>query len=140
MTFNPCDTRIDEGIRLFNERRFFTCHDVFEDYWSELVDPERRFFQGLIHAAVCLFHFEGSNLTGARKMYTSFVAYVSDFAPEFCGIDVARLLSDMEHCLADLLAVRSGYPRGLELDPERIPRITRHPKWKASPPDTQTTA
>ncbi|MEZ6132102.1 MAG: DUF309 domain-containing protein [Planctomycetaceae bacterium] len=125
MTFNPDDPRIDEGIVLFNQQDFFPCHDVFEDFWSEQTGPEKRFFQGLIHAAVCLFHFEGGNLTGARKMYSSFRLYVADFAPEFCGIDVRKLLDDMELCFEDLLAVSSGYPHGLMLKPELIPKIRR---------------
>lgn len=126
MTFDACDERIDQGIALFNQQEFFACHDVFEDFWSELVGPEKPFFQGLIHASVCLFHFEGGNLGGARKMYSSFRAYVGDFAPEFCGIQVQQLLDDMEFCFQDLLAVTSGYPHGLTLKPERIPQITRH--------------
>lgn len=123
MSFDPHDPRIAAGIRLFNEREFFPCHDVFEDLWSELVGPEKPFFQGLIHAAVCLYHFEGDNLSGARKMYSSFVAYVADFAPVFCDIDVQKLLSDMEYCFAQLLAVSGGYPHGLKLNPDRIPII-----------------
>lgn len=125
-TFDAADPRIDEGIRLFNEQEFFACHDVFEDYWSELVGPEKTFFQGLIHAAVCLFHFEGHNLTGARKMYGSFRGYVADFAPTFVGIDVDRLMAEMEICFKELLAVKSGYPHGLTLNPDRIPLIHRH--------------
>lgn len=126
MSFDTNDSRIAEGIRLFNDREFFECHDVFEDFWSELVGPEKTFFQGLIHAAVCLFHFEGGNLTGARKMYSSFRAYVADFEPEFCDIDVRRLVNDMEFCFQELLAVQSGYPHGHELDKSRIPVICRH--------------
>ncbi len=125
MSFDANDSRIDDGIRLFNDQEFFACHDVFEDFWSELVGPEKTFFQGLIHAAVCLFHFEGGNLAGARKMYSSFRAYVSDSAPEFCGIEVQTLMDDMEFCFEELLAVSSGYPHGLTLKPERIPVIVR---------------
>lgn len=126
MTFDSQDSRIDEGIALFNQREFFPCHDVFEDFWSELIGPEKMFFQGLIHAAVCLFHFEGGNMSGARKMYSSFRLYVSDSAPEFCGIQVQQLMDDMEYCFEDLLAA-TGYPHGLQLIPERIPTIVRNP-------------
>ncbi len=125
MEYDADDQRIDEGIRLFNNGEFFACHDVFEDFWSELVGPDRRFFQGLIHAAVCLFHFEGGNLSGARKMYSSFVLYVQDFAPEFCRIRVDDLLSDMEHCFEELLAAKGGYPHGLTLPQDRVPQINR---------------
>ncbi|GAB5443314.1 MAG: hypothetical protein Fues2KO_36630 [Fuerstiella sp.] len=127
LSFDPADGRIDEGIVLFNQREFFACHDVFEDFWSEIAGPDRVFFQGLIHAAVCLFHFEGDNLAGARKMYSSFRMYVGDFAPVFVGIDVERLLSDMEFCFRELAAVQSGYPTGLKLQAERIPAI--HRQW-----------
>ena len=125
MSFDSTDSRIDEAIQLFNEGEFFACHDVFEDFWSELMGSEKTFFQGMIHAAVCLHHFEESNLTGARKMYGSFVRYVSNFAPEFCGIQVQQLMDDMETCFADLLAVSSGYPHGIELKRELLPRISR---------------
>lgn len=131
--FDTDDPRIAEGIRLFNEREFFACHDVFEDFWSELVGPEKTFFQGLIHAAVCLHHFEGSNLGGARKMYGTCNAYLQTFEPVFCGIDVTRLLNDLEFCFEELLAVRQGYPHGLTLRPERIPLI--HPSDPSPPSD-----
>lgn len=125
MSFDPNDARIDEGIRLFNEQEFFACHDVFEEFWSELVGPEKKFFQGLIHASVCLFHFEGGNLSGARKMYGSFVLYVSDFPAHFCGIDVVKLMLDMESCFEELLAAKNGYPHGLTLQVDRIPVMER---------------
>jgi uncharacterized protein len=120
---NTTDCRIAEGIRLFNQREFFACHDVFEDFWSEQLGPEKTFIQGLIHAAVCLFHFDGGNLGGARKMYGSCCAYLQSFEPDFCGIDVARLLRDLEYCFEELLAVKEGYPHGLTLHPDRIPVI-----------------
>jgi len=123
--FDSSDPRIDEGIRLFNAREFFACHDVFEDLWSELIGREKTAIQGLIHASVCLFHFEGGNLSGARKMYGTCVAYLTPFQPDFAGIHVAKLLNDLEFCFAELLAVKTGYPHGLTLDEERIPVIER---------------
>ncbi|MEZ6127002.1 MAG: DUF309 domain-containing protein [Planctomycetaceae bacterium] len=127
-SFNCDDDRIAEGIRLFNDREFFACHDVFEDLWSELVGPEKTFFQGLIHAAVCLFHFEGGNLSGARKMYLSFSAYTAGAGAEFCGIDVQSLREDMQTCFQELLSVPSGspYPRDIVLNSDLIPVIQRN--------------
>lgn len=125
MSFDPSDPRIDEGIRLFNEQAYFECHDVFEDFWSELVGTEKKFFQGLIHAAVCLFHFEGGNLSGARKMYHSFSMYVGAYPADFCDIDLVRLMTEMETCFAELLAAKNGYPRGVELNQQKIPQIHR---------------
>jgi predicted metal-dependent hydrolase len=65
------DPRVQQGIDLFNSGQYFDCHDVFEDYWSELTCAEKSLFQGLIQAAVALFHFEEGNLGGALRMYSS---------------------------------------------------------------------
>ena len=119
------DPRIGEGIRLFNEREFFACHDVFEDFWNELVCPEKPFFQGLIQAAVALFHFEEGNFGGAKRMYQSSRNYMLPFAPSVAGIDVTRLLSQLDACFAELCQPRTLYPTDLQIDPKLIPVIVR---------------
>ncbi|MFN5075598.1 MAG: DUF309 domain-containing protein [Planctomyces sp.] len=40
------DPRVQQGIDLFNSGQYFDCHDVFEDYWSELTCAEKSLFQG----------------------------------------------------------------------------------------------
>ena len=122
---DPDDQRISRGIELFNSQQYFECHDVFEDLWSELTGPERPFFQGLIHAAVCLFHFSECNLGGARKMYMSGVNYLSPFTPTYIGVHTEELINDLDSCFAELMAVQSGYPDHIILDPKRIPVIRR---------------
>lgn len=112
-----------QGIALFNDEEFFACHDVLEEHWSEQVGDDKQFFQGLIHAAVCLFHFGESNFGGAIKMYGSCSRYLAGYAPTFLGLDIAQFLTDLDHCFAELNAVTSGYPKDIELRPERIPKI-----------------
>jgi predicted metal-dependent hydrolase len=58
-----------EGLRLFNEEDFFECHEVFEELWSESQGDDRKFLQGMIQAAVALFHFGNENFGGAKKLY-----------------------------------------------------------------------
>jgi uncharacterized protein len=69
------DPRYLAGILFFNERDFFEAHEVWEDLWAESHGNERRFYQGLIQAAVGLFHFSGGNLGGAVKLYRSSYDY-----------------------------------------------------------------
>ena len=57
-----------EGLRLFNEEDFFECHEVFEELWSESQGDDRKFLQGLIQAAVALFHLE-MRTSAARRSY-----------------------------------------------------------------------
>ena len=117
------DPRYLEGIRLFNDQEFFACHDVLEELWSETLGPERSFYQGLIHAAVALHHFETDNLGGARRMYDSTRRYLEPYAPAYLGLDVERFLREFRACFGELLDAGSVYPAGVTLDPARVPRL-----------------
>lgn len=118
------DPRFDEAIRLFNAREFFACHDVLEEIWSETLE-DREFYQGLIHAAVALFHFGEGNFGGARKMAGSTLRYLTPYQPSCRGVDVARLLEDFGACVAELVRPHSAYPTELQLDDSLIPVIHR---------------
>lgn len=112
-----------EGLRLFNAEEFYECHDVLEELWSDVICDEKQFYQGLIQAAVSLFHFGNENLGGARKLYHSSCRLISPCAPECLGIDVQRFLEDFKYCLQELLEAGDEYPTGVQLRDERIPRL-----------------
>lgn len=112
-----------EGIRLFNEEEFFECHDVLEELWTEIVGDERRFYQGLIQAAVGLFHFGNDNLGGARKMYHAAVDKLKAYPPRCLGMNLEKFLVDLKYCFQELLDAENTYPEGVSLRDERIPRI-----------------
>jgi len=118
------DPRFLEGIRLFNEREFFACHDELEEVWSETLGTDREFYQVLIHAAVALHHFEEGNLGGARKMGASTRRYLQPYAPAHAGVDLMTFLEQFEACFAELCKADGGYPHGVCLDPDRIPTLT----------------
>ncbi len=117
------DPRFTQAIELFNQQEFFACHDVLEELWGETLGPERQFYQGLIHAAISLFHFGEGNLGGARKMYGSAVTYLTPYQPDFMNVDVDRLLSELATAFSELLQPHDGYPSGVALDDRLIPRI-----------------
>jgi predicted metal-dependent hydrolase len=112
-----------EGIRLFNEEDFFECHEVLEELWSETLGREKKFYQGLIQAAVALFHFGNENLGGARKLYQASREKLDPFRPFFQGLDVDKFLAEMKFCFQELLESAQMYPAGVELSDERIPTI-----------------
>jgi hypothetical protein len=117
------DERFRHAIELFNQREFFACHDVLEELWNETLGEEREFYQGLIHAAVALFHFGEGNLGGARKMYGSAVRYLAPYRPQYCSVDLDRLLTQLQVCFNELLQPHDGYPAGLAVDENLIPTI-----------------
>jgi predicted metal-dependent hydrolase len=114
------DPRLTEAVRLFNVREFFACHDVLEELWNETIGPERDLYQGLIHAAVALFHFSEGNYGGARKMYGSAVGYLTAFLPRESAVDLPQFLADLKVAFDPLLSARA-YPAGLSLSEEHIP-------------------
>lgn len=112
-----------EGIRLFNEEEFFDCHEVLEELWSEAAGEEKKFLQGLIQAAVALFHFGNENLGGARKLYESARKNLEPYRPVYMGLDVDQFLEEFRHCFGELLGAAEIYPRGVLLRDEWIPKI-----------------
>lgn len=123
------DPRYLAGILFFNARDFFEAHEVWEDLWADSHGAERRFYQGLIQAAVGLFHFGGGNLGGAVKLYRSSYDYMRTCGSPFLGLDQDAFWAQMARCFGPLLG--PGTPdRGLRPDAALMPAITLDP-----PPD-----
>src|SRR5687768_15843060 len=116
------DPRYLQGIEHFNACDFFEAHEVWEDLWKDYQGPSRKFYQGLIQVAVCLHHFGNGNIRGAKKLYYTSRAYLEAYAPRHEGIDLDKLLGDMEACCREILASQEEFPK-LDIDPELIPEI-----------------
>jgi len=101
-----CPKEYQKGVRLFNEGRYFECHDVLEELWTETFGEERSFYQGLIQAAVAMFHLENNNLGGAARMFEAACAKLRAYPPRYRGIDLRRFLEDLDRCRAWLREVR----------------------------------
>jgi len=116
------------GVRLFNEGRYFECHDVLEELWRETFGEERLFDQGLIQAAVAMFHLENNNLGGAARMFEAACTKLGTYPPRYKGIDLRRLREDLDRCRAWLREMRSGPSGGPPTDrPAPSVRIHLHP-------------
>ncbi len=112
-----------EGIRLFNEEEFFESHDTLEELWSEIVGEEKKFYQGLIQAAVALFHFGNENFGGARKLFESSRKKLDMYRPHYLGVDLEKFLADFQYCFAELIDAGDQSPRNVMLRDERVPKI-----------------
>ena len=96
------DAKFFEGIRLFNDCEFFDAHDAWEEVWADYHGPSRDFYKGLIQVAVCLHHFGNENIHGARKLYTSSTGYLTPFRPTHLGVDLDKLLAELEACCREI--------------------------------------
>jgi predicted metal-dependent hydrolase len=128
-TYEP---RYLAGILFFNRQDFFEAHEVWESLWQDCCGPERSFYQGLIQAAVALFHFGNGNVRGAVKLYHSSRAYMDRYGSPFLGLDTDDFWRQMGRCFAEVLAAPEP-DRGIVLDEALIPEIRLDPPPAAWP-------
>jgi uncharacterized protein len=91
------------GIVLFNQGDFFEAHEVWEDAWIHTSGELKKFYQGLIQAAVGLCHFCNGNLNGALKLYHSSRDKMRDVPSIYQGLNLPEFLAAMEQCFHELL-------------------------------------
>ncbi len=81
----------ERGIELFNEGRFFECHEAWEEIWKRSDGDAKLFYQGLIQAAVAILHAQRGNLEGARSLYEKAAAKLEPIPHEHMGLAIGEL-------------------------------------------------
>ena len=115
-----------EGIAHFNECDFYESHERWEELWADYQGPSRKFYQGLIQAAVALHHFGNGNIRGARKLYYSTREYLEPYRPHHMGLDLDAFLQQFAECFADVTASEEEFPQ-IDIVPDLIPEIHLNP-------------
>jgi predicted metal-dependent hydrolase len=87
----PLSEFFEEGIDLFNEGKFFECHEAWEEVWKRSDGDAKIFYQGIIQAAVAILHTQRGNLTGAASMYAKASAKIDQLPAEHMGIALGEL-------------------------------------------------
>ena len=60
---------IREGITLFNDEKYWECHEYLEGLWLDDVgDKARLVYWAILQLAVCLYHYREENLIGAQGL------------------------------------------------------------------------
>jgi len=116
------DPRYLEGIAHFNACDFFEAHEVWEELWADTEGESRRFYQGLIQVAVCLHNFGNGNIRGAKKLNVGCRGYLDSYRPHYLGLDVDKLLSQLDACCREIMESQEEFPR-IEIVPDLIPEI-----------------
>jgi predicted metal-dependent hydrolase len=72
MEFTPDHlNKMHEGVKLFNEKKYWECHEALEDPWVENPSDKVRYVYWLvIQVAAMLVHYDKGNLTGMVGLYT----------------------------------------------------------------------
>ena len=104
-----------QGLELFNQGRYYECHDALEAAWFADHRPCRDLYQGILQLAIALHHIEQDNYTGADKMFRRAINKFQRLPATCQGIDVATLLQASRRLHQTLLA----------LDPESLEQFPR---------------
>jgi len=91
-----------EGIRLFNEGKYFEAHEALEAAWRAETGRIRELYQGILQVAVVYHHILCGNYAGAVKVYGRCMKWLNAW-PESCrGVQVGQLRTDMEQVIAEV--------------------------------------
>ena len=130
----PDDSRVEaefkRGLELSRRGEFFAAHEAFEAAWRGAAQPERDFFQGLVHAVVFAYQAGRGKPVGAERQRLKALRRLAPYAPVHRGLDVARALAALERAEPDLreeLVERDPQPPVTVEEEQQAERDERHP-------------
>ena len=88
---------LERGLELIRAGTYFDAHEELEDEWRDAPDAERDFLQGLVHVAVAWLHAGRGNRPGCERQLQKAARRLRPYAPKHRGVDVATVLTDVEH-------------------------------------------
>jgi uncharacterized protein len=94
-----------QGIHEFNTGEYYACHDTLEALWMDSIDPDKKFYQGVLQIAVACYHLHNRNWCGAVTLLGEGVGRLPYYQPVYAGIDVAGLIRDSSNLLKTLQSI-----------------------------------
>jgi hypothetical protein len=112
---------VRRGGRLFNLHRYMRAQEVWEEAWRAADGDDRAFLEGLVQLAAGLHLRTRRGATrGAVHLLAQSIVLLDDYRPARHGVDVERLLADVDAFVAWMRELRR--PHRLR-DALRLPRI-----------------
>ncbi len=91
-----------QGVEEFNQQQFYACHDTLEALWIEAIEPDKRFYQGVLQVAVGCYHLTNLNWRGAVILMGEGLRRLNDYPEDYSGIDVDDLMEQTQQLLETL--------------------------------------
>ncbi len=86
--------QFQKGVALFNARKFFDAHEVWEELWLVEPEPEKTFLQGLIQLAAAYHHHGRGNQRGTQSLLAAGLAKLGRFPDDHRGVALAELRAE----------------------------------------------
>ncbi|HZD33650.1 MAG TPA: DUF309 domain-containing protein [Nitrososphaeraceae archaeon] len=97
---------IDKARDLFNEERFWKCHEILENIWKQSEGEEKRLLNGVILVAAAFVHFQkGENETCIGILRRAFDK-IKLSRGEYHGIKLDLLLENLRNIIDTGIIVR----------------------------------
>ena len=90
------DAPFKRGLAEIRDGRYFEAHEELEEAWRAAPPEERDFFQGLVHVAVAWYQAGRGRPVATGRQLDKAARRLAPFAPEHRGVDVARVLEQVE--------------------------------------------
>lgn len=111
------NSEFKQAIVEFNSGNYYACHDILESLWMDALDPDRRFYQGLLQIAVGFYHLSHSNWRGCVILLGEGISKLDDFCPTYAGIDLTPFVSSCMDTLQQLQDLGPENSAFLKMDP-----------------------
>ena len=91
-----------QGVKAFNQKQFYVCHDQLEALWMESAEDNRNFYQGILQIAVAGYHLKNDNWQGTVTLLGEGIRRLHPYQPSWEDIDITRLISESHQLLIEL--------------------------------------
>ena len=98
----PSENLFEKGLLFFNSGSYYQAHETWEDLWRVTHGPVRVFYQGLIQAAVGLYHLQRGNETGARGQIAKSIGHLTGFQDNPHSVDTLGLIEQLQEIGTDM--------------------------------------
>jgi len=118
------DARLRDGIRLFNDQKFFECHEVLEGYYQDSELDTKPFLEGLIQlaAAFRMFIDFGEVKGPVRAIYQALIR-LENYQPVYLQIRVKDFSTAVE-AWAKAAEAAGATPSAANIPKIRLQRFT----------------
>jgi len=119
----PIHPEAEEGIRLYNEGKYFVAHEAFENAWNAEPHPDRRLYQGILQAGIAFMHARNHYPKGVFSMFERCRVWLWPWPNHCRTIDVGQLKTDLQAMVDQVILLENK--QILELDTNLFTKIKR---------------
>ena len=96
------ETLFLDGLELYNKRKFYEAHEIWEDLWTEYRQADDKFIQALIQLSVGYFHISNINKRGAVSLFNKSLSKFELFKGIHRKINVDLIIKNIKFTLNSL--------------------------------------